>query len=371
MSKYTRRSEPRWDMANRRWVLDVQRDGERRKFTSRTPKAAGRREVEAMADKWLESGCSDMRLQVAWELFDAHILETRKSDQYRLYHWAMRDYVVPTIGPSKKLSAITPSMWQDVLEHASRSGLAKSSVVSIRGCISMFLKYARRNRWDVERLEDGDLYLPTSLPPTPEKRILTPEQVRTLFADDTIERDGKIVHDWYINLYRFALATGMRRGELMGLMHEDVTEDGVITIRRSLGKDGSMSTGKTANARRTFKLTSVAMDVLKAQADMVRKAGIISPYVFPSRTGRPAQSAVVTWAWIHYRNYHGFDGVSLHGLRHTFISMVKNDVPLSMIKATVGHSTSMATLGIYGHTVDGESVRAAELTDTVFRSILS
>ena len=45
-------------------------------------------------------------------------------------------------------------------------------------------------------------------------------------------------------------------------------------------------------------------------------------------------------------------------------------MPLELLKATVGHSSQMDTLGVYGHEINGEKERAAQIIDTVFGRIL-
>jgi len=62
--------------------------------------------------------------------------------------------------------------------------------------------------------------------------------------------------------------------------------------------------------------------------------------------------------------------ISLHEIRHTFISINKADLPLELMKSVVGHSSSMDTFGTYGHEIDGERHRAAEIIDSVLENIL-
>lgn len=57
---------------------------------------------------------------------------------------------------------------------------------------------------------------------------------------------------------------------------------------------------------------------------------------------------------------------TVYSLRHTFISMMKSVMPEQTIKDIVGHSVSMDTFGTYGHIVDGDAKRAAEIIDLTF-----
>lgn len=88
-------------------------------------------------------------------------------------------------------------------------------------------------------------------------------------------------------LYYTELATGLRRGELLGLKWEDIDlETGSLRVRRQIArinKEVVEAPLKTKNAYRTLALSADAVDVLKEQRKKVGN----SPWVFPSPTRRP------------------------------------------------------------------------------------
>lgn len=45
-------------------------------------------------------------------------------------------------------------------------------------------------------------------------------------------------------------------------------------------------------------------------------------------------------------------------------------MPLELLKGIVGHSVSMDTIGVYGHEINGEKLRAAGIVDDVFARLL-
>lgn len=53
-----------------------------------------------------------------------------------------------------------------------------------------------------------------------------------------------------------------------------------------------------------------------------------------------------------------------------FVSVVQNDVPLPLLKSMIGHSEDMDTSGVYGHTVNGDMERAANIVDDAFSRFL-
>ena len=61
----------------------------------------------------------------------------------------------------------------------------------------------------------------------------------------------------------------------------------------------------------------------------------------------------------------GIPKVSLYEMRHTFASN-NYGMPEPLIKALMGHSTSMDTWGQYGHKIDGQDEAAvAYVNDTL------
>lgn len=155
---------------------------------------------------------------------------------------------------------------------------------------------------------------------------------------------------------------------MCGLRNEDIV-DGVVTIKRSVNAQQEITAGKNDNARRSFALSDAAKAELDAQREMLIGMSIISPWVFPDEHGEMLNSSHLYSMWDTFRNQHDL-GCSLHELRHTFVSVVQNDVPLPLLKSMIGHSEDMDTSGVYGHAVNGDMVRAANIVDDAFSRFL-
>ena len=69
MAATERRSEALWIESRGIWLIKVQKDGIRKPFQSSTPGRKGKREAEALADEWLQTGKDDMPFLLAWEKF--------------------------------------------------------------------------------------------------------------------------------------------------------------------------------------------------------------------------------------------------------------------------------------------------------------
>ena len=363
-----RRSEAVWIESKKYWQVKVQKDGMRKGFTSAIKGRKGKHEAEAKADKWLRSGTVEMRFDQAWALF----LEDQKNRTSQA-NWSKHvqyydNYISPQIG-CKRLASITPIHWQSCIDKAAKKGLSRRTCMNIRATITCFIKYALRARWEIQRLEDGDLIISRQAAPIKEKRVLQPESLRLLFSDPRIVRYGKKQIAQYSYAWQFLAATGLRRGELCGLRNEDI-KGNIMCVKRSINNDLQVTAGKNDNARRTIELSKTALGVLERQRNMLEEMGIVSPWVFPDKHGERVNPNHIYDQWRTWCEQNDLK-LSLHEIRHTFISINKADLPLELMKATVGHSSSMDTFATYGHEIDGDRHRAAQIIDDVFSKLIT
>jgi len=180
------------------------------------------------------------------------------------------------------------------------------------------------------------------------KEILQPDQVKQLlncFEDE-----------WYINLWRWLVCTGLRPGEGLALRWSDIEGDRV-TIRQSMNYRGRMTEGKNRNAQRTFYLNSVLLDILRDQKD--RTWRLNSDYIFCNHAGQCAKQTDTIHSWYRISREMG-SNTSPYSLRHTFVSLMAQTLPEASLKEWVGHSASMDTYGVYKHAVNGEGRKTSD-----------
>jgi len=152
-------------------------------------------------------------------------------------------------------------------------------------------------------------------------------------------------------------------------MQRDDIKDGLLTIRRSLNNLGIETNCKNKNAHREILLHKIAQDVITDQLNKINAKGLIGPWLFPNHAGDSVIPNVAYKRWKLFAKSHGFD-VPPYSLRHTFVSLMKNDMPSEMIKMIVGHSESMDTFGVYGKKVSGELKRSQKVMDVTFKKLL-
>jgi len=364
----SRRAEATWIESKGYWQIKVQKDGTRKAFTSSVKGRKGKHAAEAKADEWLENGTSDMRFSAAWGEYIKYVKANTGTSNYTNMESCGRLYLLPLL-EFRKLSTIRPIDWQKCLDSAADHGLSQRSIKNIRAAISAFLHYARKSKWQHDYIDIADLKIRNSAAPEKEKTILNPADIDILFGDPTYLYRNKKTTAFYINAWRLYVVTGLRRGELAGLQRADIGKQS-ITIRRNINRFGEETSGKNDNARRTFALTSAMRVILADQVEMLRNAGISTKWVSPDQHGERANPNTIYKSFKRYCDCHGITS-TIHTLRHTFVSILKADIPVERIKTVVGHSASMDTIRIYGHELDGEQSRTGQLIESVFDNILS
>ena len=137
-----RTAEAAWIEAESRWKVNVQKNGRRRSFYSSIKGRKGKHEAEAKADTWLESGTEDMRFPEAWAQYLDHCRSVSESAYQKAEQYG-RLYITPNIG-ARKLSAVTPLLWQSCIDAGAKKKLSRRSCVNIRAAITAFVRYALR-----------------------------------------------------------------------------------------------------------------------------------------------------------------------------------------------------------------------------------
>ncbi len=365
MAEKTRRAEATWLDDSSRWCIRVQKDGKRKAFYSSEPSRKGKREAEAAADKWLETGKGgDMRFDELWALFLARTKEMTGTANYAQHEMMGRLWLLPQL-EGTRLSKITMMKWQECIDAGYKHGLSKKSCMNIRASITAVCKFGRKMGLSFE--PPDDLEIPKNAP-VGKRKILQPKALDILLTDDMTIFDGKEQPEYFIHAFRFIVFTGLRRGEVCGLKKEDICGSS-IDLKRSVNSRRETTSGKNDNARRDFEMPQKAMAALKAQYAMLKERGIESEYVFPAEDGKEVRPNTMYDHWIGYCEAQGFR-CSLHELRHTMISVSKTKVPEALLKHLVGHSDEMKTFDVYGHPLDSDASKTAALIDAAFDELL-
>lgn len=358
---------PIWNPQESRWVLRLQKDGATRKFTSVKPGPSGKREVLRRAREWEgKEKKPTTTVSDAWKLYlhdtdkrcaKSTALNIRKYGEY---------YIIPQVG-KMKLSLVNHGRWQDVINNAKPTGrtllsgkkiyqtedLSRKTYSNIRGTIVTFCRFCVRSGYEAT-IPEG-LYLPYESE-TIGKEVLTPEQIISVFASG----------DWFANSWKLMLLTGLRPGECYAIRKSDI--DGrVLRINRAIDPQRNITKGKSKNARRMIYLPALALDLL---SDQYRKIETLhTDIVFPNLNGEIPHPS---WTYRQWKRFGAQNDITapLYSLRHTHATNMVDSLSLAALKAEMGHSEAMDTIGVYVKSTDDSKSKTADIVDITFRSIL-
>ena len=155
-----RKNEAKWLEKYQRWQINVQRDGKRKTFYSKTPGTKGKIDAEKQADKWLKGSFENptMRFSKLYELFlqEKELLKGKSSGDLRKHEYVGRIYLLPAIG-TRKIENITLGDWQNIINKAFQKSqtkgrpLSAKSLKNIRASMTAVYAYARRHSIQIGR----------------------------------------------------------------------------------------------------------------------------------------------------------------------------------------------------------------------------
>ena len=285
-----------------------------------------------------------------------------RPSSHQTYRGYIDNHIKPNIGkiPLEKLTSLDlQKVYKKLLEKGSvdrleskhqSKGLSAKTVRNIHQIISSAMKLAQEQKLISTNPADGCAL------PRLEHRELQPLPVEQLQSFLREARDSGVVE-----LYYLELATGLRRGELLGLKWEDIDlERGDLRVRRQIARiNGEVVEAplKTKNAYRTLPLAEDTIGVLEAQ----RKKTGSSQWVFPSTTGGPISPDSVLHMLHRVLKRAGLPRVRFHDLRHTFATLaLQNGVDVKTVSGMLGHFSAGFTLDTYAHVTTASQRQAAK-----------
>ena len=288
------------------------------------------------------------------------------------YRYHIRHHIKPRLG-SKPIGKITVDDIQKLYREIQNCGriqedpvwghaLSGSTVRRLHGVFHMAMDAAVRAHLIPKNPTEG-ITLPKK--ETVPKQVLNDAQLERFMKE--IQSDP-IWHDFFYT----ELTTGLRQGEICGLMWSDFDEaHGTLSVRRTLHvqKGGRLVTGetKTGTGKRTITLPPSTAGLL-AQ----RKESSYSQWIFPNPL-RPEQPASPNAAYNHLKTLlkkAGLPSIRFHDLRHTFAThALASGVDAKTLSGILGHTQASFTLDTYTHVTGDMQRQAAQVMDAFMTDI--
>lgn len=297
-------------------------------------------------------------------------LKVRPSS-HQTYRGYIDNHIRPNIGntPLSKLTSLElQKLYKKLLEggrveriesEKQPKGLSAKTVRNIHQIISSAMELAKSHR-----LISANPAETCALPK------LEHREMKTLTADqlNAFLREAK--ESGVYEMYYLELATGLRRGELLGLKWDDIDlTNGTIHVRRQIARingDVVEAPLKTKNAYRTLSIGPDAISILKTQS-----RNPSSDYVFPTPTGGPISPDSVLHMLHRVLERAGLPKVRFHDLRHTFATLaLQNGVDVKTVSGMLGHFSAGFTLDTYAHVTTAAQRQAANTMGTILSGAL-
>lgn len=264
---------------------------------------------------------------------------------------------------NKLLTEVKPIHCQKIFSDMADEGYKTTTIYQTRIALYNMLEFAKENEVIItnpcKKSVKSDIGKPSD-----KKETLTIDDQRCFLA----AAKGQS----YEYQYRFALQTGLRTGELVGLKWEDINfERKTLTIERSMEfryKVGEWRVGspKSKSGYRTIPLTDEAICILKAQKEKNRKIKVIdkewADTVFLCRKGQPVKNSTYDTALFKICDKAGIKRFSMHVLRHTFATRcIEGGMMPKTLQKILGHSNIGITMNLYVHITEEEKQKEIDL----------
>lgn len=293
---------------------------------------------------------------------------------FERYSELLRKHVKPHIG-AVQIQKLKPVNLNELYAKLQRkedggAGLAPRTVGHVHRVLHRVLGHAAE--WGVIQSNIASTVTPPRVDST-EVEVMSPDQCRAVLR----HLEGRPLHI----IVSTALATGMRRGEILALRWQDIDLDrSLARVERSLeqthGKENNLrfKQPKTKHGRRSIALPAYLVAELrahwKAQQEQRLSMGLgkapADSLVFARFDGeaRAPNGLTKEWALTMKAMKMGF---TFHSLRHTHASqLIASGMDVLTISRRLGHSTPTITLGVYGHLFPDSDARAAQIMDAAF-----
>jgi len=352
------------------WRARVSLNRQRLTHTAKSQQAA-REWIRKILDQ-IDQGLTYDDERTTFGIFLDGWLATKKN-QLRLatheqYAWVSQLYLQPNLG-KVRLKDLSSGQVQDFYDRLARSGKGVRSIRIAHAVLHSCLEQAK-NLGLIAR--------------NPTEFCTTPKQNKkdlNIWSEDQVIKFLNFVHSYRNeNLYYLALATGMRRGELLGLQWKDVdwVRHKLLIHRQCFHPRGGgfiFQPPKTKLGKRSIQLGSGLIDHLRAQLyniDLMRKISKDkwqeNDLVFPSLLGTPQGSDNLTHEFQELVKLSGLPPIRFHDCRHTAASiMLSHGIPPATVSEMMGHSMAIL-LSTYTHFIPDTQDEAARLMDEITSS---
>ena len=284
-----------------------------------------------------------------------------RPSSHQTYKGYIGNHIKPNIGniPLEKLTTmdlqkfyrklLTKGRVERIESKEQPKGLSAKTVRNINQVISSAMDLAVAQKIILTNPTDA-----CELPKVEHKEMQTvPTEHLSAFLEEA-KRSG------VYEMYYIELATGLRRGELLGLKWSDIDwKNGIIKVRRQVARVNGEIVEAPLKTKSSYRAVSISPQTIEVLREQKRKTN--DAYVFPSPNGGPISPDSVNNMLKRVLERAGILKVRFHDLRHTFATIaLQNGVDIKTVCGMLGHFSAGFTLDTYAHVTTSAQKEAAQ-----------
>ena len=352
-----------------RFIVSVGGRDDRKRYTKTIEHRGGKKALQALYDEF-EAECKDIPQTdiTVDQLLSGYIAhcKTLGRKQTTLHGYEIvAERLQPLIGEILARN-LTTAQLEEKIALMVDNGLGAKTIKNSMGLLSAAYKHAIF----IGQLKENPcdrLTLPQVKPK--EIRILYQNEIQDfLYAIADVPLDDKVA-------YELALFLGLRRSEILGLKESDVDiVKGLIyvhnTRHRVDGEDIEQDT-KTKRSTRILALPDILIIDIARLMQVHRDFPYEKvDYLIQDGFGNLVNPQSLASRLIRMEKEKGLPHVTLHGLRHTYASLLHSQgVDMANISAELGHSNLATTMNLYTHIFQSATNASREVSNTINRFV--
>ncbi len=371
-----KRTDGRWGGVV--WYMDEQGERKRKSFSGTTKQAVNRKMTEYIADfenQIIDSDESKKTLKESmqkWlQVFKFPSVEPTTYDRCEC---SAKHQIYPLLG-EKTVGDIKAADVKNMLNHWMNKGYAYTTVKKAYVVLNEYFRYLFKEEIISKNpMANVDMIKKSNFLSAQNKENLPTNETVTVFTEEEIEKfkdeafstfkDGKRKYQ-QAGAYILMLNTGLRTGEMLGLLNSDIDlENKTLTVRQGVkeisrrdgtdftsGREIKIGKPKSISSMRTVPLNQTAIEMIK---DLRTEAyyGENTPLV-SDENGDYTRPVNFRKRYYRILKASGLETKGLHSLCHTFATNLVNGIKQSdgsiksltpkQVADLLGHSTSQIT----------------------------
>ena len=279
-------------------------------------------------------------------LFDVKKNEV-KASSFAAYESIFRNYIKPFLIADLPINDLKTLKVQEFYNKLSKDNISPNTIKKVHKLLRQFFSYAEREGYIIKN-PCINVVLPKNKKEI--ENIITERKTKfQYFNEDEIKQLLELFKNTrYENIIKFALGTGMRKGEILGLQWQDIDfKNKEIHVVHNLSYianiDNNVRTYKTVLQTPKSENSVRIIPMSKKIYELLKSINKTSDFVFSSR----GSHFDIKWTekyWLKTLKGTNLEGKKFHDLRHTFATMLLlNGANLIQIKELLGHSSVKIT----------------------------